>query len=110
MDGVFMKQGDTLPVLIAQLVGADDVPQDLTLATQVKFSMKNKKTGTVVINEADCTIIDALNGKVRYDWQVGDTASIGQFEGEFEVTFSGGKVATFPNSGNMPVNIVAQIA
>jgi hypothetical protein len=104
----FIKQGDTSPSLIGTLVGSAGTAQDLTSAT-VRFSMRTKQ-GIVVINRATVTVLDALAGRVRYDWLLADTATSGDFYGEFEVTFTGGAIMSFPNYKNLAIRIAAQIA
>lgn len=98
-----IKKGDTRPTVKATLSSGS-----LASAT-VKFIMKNRDTGAVVIN-ASATITDAPNGKVQYSWSAGQTATAGTFLAEFQVTFSGGLVETYPNSDYIIVNIVEDIA
>jgi len=99
--GLFkIKQGDLRPYLKAQLVRLDldgevDEPQDLTGATVV-FTMKNKVTNEVKIQEAGATVLTPLDGMVQYEWQDGDTDTPGNYRGEFEATF-GAEPETFPN-------------
>ena len=95
-----MKRGDTAPNLRAQLVRGG-VPVDLTGAT-VKFCLLGTKR--------DCTIINATNGEVEYSWQVGDTESTGTLQAEFEVTYSDGKIETFPNDDFIQIVVLGDIA
>lgn len=101
-NAVFMiKKGDTLPSLIAKF---DGMP-DLTNATIV-FNLKNSATGQMAVSRGTATFYGAAtDGVGEYDWQPGDTATAGMFEGEFEVTFPSGGVATYPNVGFIPVRI-----
>lgn len=97
-----IKQGDRRPYLEVQLVRLDESgevegPQDLTGATDIVFTMRNKSTGITKIDRGtDVTTLDAVEGQVRYEWQDGDTDTIGNFLGEFEVSYSG-EAETFPN-------------
>lgn len=93
-----MVQGDTLPLLVATLTHSDGItPWDLTLASSVKFTMKDATTGTVLVNNAACTIAsDKTTGQVTYTWQIGDTATATTCNCEFKVTFIGGAILTFP--------------
>lgn len=99
--GLFkIKQGDLLPVLEAQLVTLDadgevEGPQDLTGATVV-FTMRNKKTNEIKINEQAATVTDILTGMVEYEWSGDDTDTPGSYYGEFEAMFSS-KPLSFPN-------------
>jgi len=85
-------QNDTLPVLNATIT-QDGAPVDLTGAA-VKFYMINAETEAVKINGASCSIISAEDGQVRYSWAGTDTDTVGDYWGEFEVTFPSGKKQT----------------
>lgn len=102
----FLKRGDTSPALQYSLLPA---PIVLTAAT-VRFSMRPRGSVAPSINRAVAVIEDALAGVVRYDWQVGDTALAGRYEGEFEVTYADGTIETFPNSGFIDIRIEGDVA
>lgn len=101
MAGLFkIKQGDLLPVLEVQLVtltsdGEVEGPQNLTGSTVV-FTMRNKRTNEIKVNEQSATVVDALTGMVKYEWSGNDTNIPGSYYGEFEATF-GAKPLSFPN-------------
>tara|TARA_R110000822_G_C15290999_1_gene491057 strand:+ start:1366 stop:1686 length:321 start_codon:yes stop_codon:yes gene_type:complete len=101
-----IKQNDTSPSLQATLKDAQLVPVDITAAT-VKLHMKSLD-GVVKINET-MTITDALNGVVQYDWQAGDTDTVGTYYVEFQVTYADASVETFPNNGNLVVSVVREL-
>tara|TARA_R110000737_G_scaffold3850_1_gene12776 strand:- start:746 stop:1066 length:321 start_codon:yes stop_codon:yes gene_type:complete len=101
-----IKQNDTSPSLQATLKDALLVPVDITSAT-VKFHMKSLD-GVVKIDET-MTITDASGGVVKYDWQTGDTSTVGTYYVEFEVTYADGAVETFPNTGNLPLVITREL-
>lgn len=101
-----IKQNDTSPSLQATLKDAALTPINLSGAT-VMFHMKSVD-GTVKIDET-MTITDAENGVVQYDWQVGDTDTVGTYYVEFEVTYSDASVETFPNNGNKVVTVVREL-
>ena len=101
-----IKQNDTSPSLQAALKDAQLVPVDITAAT-VKLHMKSLD-GVVKINET-MTITDALNGVVQYDWQAGDTDTVGTYYVEFQVTYADASVETFPNNGNLVVSVVREL-
>jgi len=109
-----IKQGDRRPYLKGQLVTLDEDgevegPQDLTGATVV-FTMKNPKTGVVIIEEGPTTVLDIANGNVQYEWQEGDTDLAGDFLGEFEATF-GDEAETYPNGKlGFKIKITPQLA
>ena len=56
------------------------------------------------------TIIGALTGQVRYAWSASDTALIGTYNGEFEVTYSDNSVETFPNNGFISIEVTDDLA
>jgi hypothetical protein len=86
-------RGDTLPELSFELYP----PVNLTGATVV-FTMTRSGETTPVINRRAAVIAQADPGVVRHDWITGDTATVGSYLGEFEVTFPNGKIGTYPNT------------
>jgi len=54
--------------------------------------------------------VTPLSGLVRYNWQAADTATVGSYQVEFEVTYADATVETFPNDGYIRVEIIADIA
>lgn len=103
-----IKQGDTSPSLTARLVTADNQPANLAGASVI-FHFRKTRGGASAIS-ASAAIVDAATGSVRYDWQAGDTANFGEFEGEFEVTYADGNIETFPNEGYIDISVSEQIA
>lgn len=104
MADLVTKQHDTFPPVVANLRDAEGAV-DLSSATQVRFLASNG-TFTIV---GTCTVTDAANGEVTYTWAVGDTANIGTYKVEFEVTWTGGGVQTFPNGDYKELDIVADL-
>lgn len=103
----YIVEGDTKPDLVKQLLDADGEAIDVTGAT-VRFSMS--RNGTVVVDNASCTVDVAGEGRVRYEWETADTASPGACVGEFEVTYAGGGIQTVPNPRKLDIEITEQIA
>lgn len=104
----FLKRGDTSPSLLADLLPSD---ADITGATGVVFSMRQRGSVTPIVNRQPATIVSPTNpARIRYDWQAGDTATAGLFEGEFEVTRADGSVETFPNDSYITIQITGDIA
>jgi hypothetical protein len=101
-----IKQNDTSPALQATLKDAALVPIDLTGAT-VMFHMKSVD-GTIKVDEA-MTITNNEGGVVQYNWQAGDTDTVGTYYVEFEVTYADASVETFPNNGNKVVTVVKEL-
>lgn len=102
-----IKQGDTGPRLLFALTPTDI---DLTGAT-VRFNMRSRQGGTIRVNRAAAVVVTATGTPtVGYDWQAGDTAVAELCDAEFEVTYSGAAVETFPNNGFITVVIADDIA
>lgn len=102
---ITMKAGDTAPAVRATLFDANNNPVDLTGAT-VKFVMATKVAPRTVAVDAAAALGIATAGEVVYEWVVGDTATAGSFDCEFEVTYLSGEVQTFPTSGYLECTIV----
>lgn len=108
MSDFSIKAHDRLPSIQAQLFSGND-PVNLSTATTVFFTMRLVgSTGTPKVDTA-ATIVDAINGIVRYDWVDADTANPGSYEAEWEVTWTGGKKQTFPTLTYHTVDILADL-
>ncbi len=109
-----IKRNDLLPVLEAILKDAEDKPVDLTLATGVVFHMREEDAGSLKIDGVDGAIdANPQTGKVSYVWVSNgtkDTDTSGLFLGEFEVTWTGGKIQTFPSKGYISIEIVDDLS
>ncbi len=101
-----IKQNDTLPTLEAQLIDAYGNPVNLDLCA-VTFRMKHGFGQKEL--ERPATITDVENGKVRIEWQEGDTDTPGTYKAEFEVNMPDGKVITVPNDGYFIISIVPEL-
>lgn len=101
----YMTQGDTAPRIRARLT-QNSVPVNLSGADVVFRMWKN---GAVVVEE-DATVESASHGLVYYQWEDGDTDSVGTHEASFIVTYSGGLVQTFPGKGHMIVEIQPEVS
>ncbi len=110
-----IKRNDLLPLLEAILKDADDNPVDLTDATGVVFHMREEDTETLKIDGVDGAIdSNPQTGKVSFVWRWldpdFDTDTSGIFLGEFEVTWTGGKIQTFPSQGYISIEIVDDLS
>ena len=105
----YIKQNDTRPILTATLIDGDGSTVNLDGAT-VSFKMRTEGGTTAVSLAGTTAIAEAAKGKVTYTWAAADTATVGEYEGEFEVTYAGGGVQTFPNSKYIQIEITDDIA
>ena len=112
---VYMKRHDTRPFLDVQLqdVDGNNLNVSAAIATEVKFTMKEIDSSTVVAT-GTCTILPAddqtqdngYDGRVRYYWQAADTATAGEYLGEFQITYTNGDKMTVPTSGALAIVIL----
>lgn len=103
-----IKQNDRKEPFNATLKDSSGVAVDLTGAT-VLFRLRQFGAAAAKVN-ASAAIISAAAGTVRYSWASGDTDSPGEYEAEFQVTFSDGTIQTFPNAGVLSVLIHPEVA
>ena len=105
-----LKAGDTAPPIEVQvLTGLREVVA-LTGATQPEFHMWKRRTREVIV-DADAEITSEASGTMAYSWTGSDTADPGLYEGEFQITLSGGEgTVTIPNDGYYLIEILPAIA
>jgi hypothetical protein len=97
-----MKRNDTAPSLLYALT---PLTVDLTGASVV-FNMRASDKTTLKVNRAAAVVVTATGTPtVRYDWSAADTDTVGRYQFEFEVTYSGGSIETFRNDGSDDVLI-----
>jgi hypothetical protein len=104
----FLKQNDTSPSIRAKLVDGSGVTVNLA-GCAIRFHMRPGFGGAIKV-DAPASVIDSATGVVQYNWAPADTDVVGQFIGEFEVTFPGGIIETFPNYTNLQITISPEIA
>ena len=109
-----IKRNDLLPALEVVLRDADGDPVDLTSATGCVFHMRDEADEVLKITGGTCNInADPTTGKVTYVWgtkALTDTDTAGVYYGEFEVTWTGGKLQSFPSIGYVDIEIVQDLA
>lgn len=93
-----IKRGDT-KTKFSETLGVD-----LTGAT-VKFVMK----GDGVLYSNSATITGASSGAVEYQLVATDVAIAGQYRQEWEVTYSDGKIQSFPVDDYNEVTIIGDL-
>jgi hypothetical protein len=104
----YIKENDTVPSIRATLQNGSGNAVDLIDAT-VRFHMRAIGGNSAAVDAA-ATVVNAASGLVQYDWEAADTADVGSFQAEFEVTYSDGTVETFPSDGYIRVEIIDDIA
>lgn len=104
-----LKKGDTSPALAIRCTDENDKAINLSNFNEITFYLTNFETGDRKIKSTesggDVVVINASEGKVKYEWQPLDTDEVGMFEGEFEVEYSDGTTETFPNQRDLIVKI-----
>ena len=105
----YIKQNDTRPAITAILTDANDAAVNLTGAT-IAFSMRVEPAGTVKLSAVSANVTDSEAGQVSYNWASGNTDTATDYEAEFQVTFAGGAVQTFPGRNWIFVHVIDDIA
>jgi hypothetical protein len=105
----YIKQNDTRPAITAILTDANDAAVNLTGAT-IAFSMREEPAGTVKLSAVSANVTDSEAGQVSYNWASGNTDTATDYEAEFQVTFAGGAVQTFPGRNWIFVHVIDDIA
>lgn len=107
-----IRAGDTASVIQQTLEDENGNPVDLTGAT-VRFHLAPVTTNGTAVLDAAATVVQAGSasmGVVKYTWVAGNTGVAGLYLAEWQVTYSGGSVQTFPNGSYVLVRITEQVA
>lgn len=111
MTDFYIRQGDTASDLADVLRDANGDPVNIQGAT-VRFLMVPLRGGTAKIDDdaqndqVGDGLGDGSRGKVRYVWEnATQTDTPGDYLGSWVVTFSGGKVQTYPNGGYLLITV-----
>lgn len=114
----YIKQGNTGPAILKQLLDSSGTPLNLTGAS-VRFSMAtvagvlicSRKVAAVFSGTVPgIGVVTAADGWVRYPWVAADTATAGECNAEFEATLSDGTIESVPNYGYESVIVTAKLA
>lgn len=81
---------------------------DLTDADKVDFVMRQVAGGPLRTNSL-AVIDDPVAGIVHYDWSAQDTATPGQFQAEWQITWNNGYQQTVPTLSYHTVEILADL-
>jgi thioredoxin reductase len=101
-----IKQNDTLPHLEAQLFDTDGNPINLDLCG-VRLQMQHIEKLAYI--DRAVTITDTEQGKVRVEWQEGETSIPGIYKAEFKVNMPDSKVLTIPNDRHFFIEIIREL-
>ena len=111
-----LRRGDSASRLQAVLTDSAGDPVTIEGAT-VLLKLAPIAGGTLTVaavatvdQVGSGTATDGLMGSVHYDWLAADTANAGLYLGEWEVTYLGGDVETFPNADPFLVHITAGVS
>lgn len=110
-----IRQGDTGETITDTLEDENSDPVDIEGAT-IRFHLAPiSGNGTSVLDVSATNAqsgdgTDGSMGKVSYTWSAGNTGVSGLYLGEWQVTFTGGAVQTFPNDGYVLVRVTEQVA
>lgn len=111
-----IRAGDTVSVIQQTLEDENGAPVDLTGA-QVRFRLAPITGSGTSVLDAAATVVQTGSppnftnkGVVKYTWVAGNTAVAGLYLAEWEVTFSGGGVGTYPNGGYVLIRMTEQLA
>ena len=101
-----IKRNDTLPVLELTVTTSDSEPVDFTDATVVFHMYTDARPRVAKISSGVATVgTPETDGVLKYAFTSTNSTTAGNYLGEFQVTFSGGAVATFPTTGHIHITI-----
>lgn len=108
MADFYIKKGDDEPALERIL---EDINGDVVnlSGASVQFLMKRAGATTPKVDAAAEIGDPATAGIVSYAWAAGDTDTEGEYDAEFQVTFAGGAVQTFPNDSYLRIRVTRDL-
>lgn len=110
MADVTMKQNDTRQPLVRNLrQTVDGVAGVIALTTASKVDLHFRPANAAYKVSGTCLIASAAGGVVQHNWIVTETATVGLFDAEFEITWNDGGVETVPNDGYFSIEFVDDI-
>lgn len=108
-----LRQNDTASQIAATLTDDDGNAVSIQSAT-VRFNMKPiaggpSKVAAAATNAQVGDGTDGSKGHVLYQWLAANTDTAGLYVAEWQVTFAGSAIQTFPNDRNLLVRITPEI-
>jgi len=100
-----MKVGDTRPYLRVTITDQDGSAVDITDATIKFYMVTDDNDRTVTVDEGTVTLVTPASGIAEYRWNAEDTATAGNYLGEFVVTLSDATIFTIPNDDSLKIQI-----
>lgn len=101
-----LTKGDLQPFYFVAIKDSNDDPVDITGATI--YCTMRAEDGTKKINRQTIgiTITDGAKGEFEYEWQSGDTDTVGMYDIKFEVDPAAGGIFTEPAAGAERAQVV----
>ena len=99
-----IKRHARRPFLRMYVKDQDGNAFDFTGAASVTFILSDS-SGALVFAKAGVIETPVTSGYLKYEWADGDTATAGEYRGEFDVLYAGGQKLTVPTKGNLLVKI-----
>lgn len=104
---VYMKQGDQLPALKLRLSNRDNTIMVMPLGTTAKFKLVRR--GVVILAAADA-YVDVAQGTVTYEFASTDLEQLGEYLGEFTLTFPpSNKVLRLPKEDFVRIRVAPKL-
>lgn len=102
-DAFHIRRNDRLPAYLVDVYDEFGEQVDLSASTSVVFSMR-AQDGTLKVDRVAASVVAGPDGstlsRLQYSWGATDTDTGGRYLGEFELTFPGPLLRTFPASRN----------
>ena len=107
-----IKRNDTLPALQVSIAAKGNLGQkigfDLSDVKTATFTMVDNCSNAKVYDQM-AQIICSSGGTIQYNWQEGDTDTIGLYTAEFELIFYSGGRLSIPTQGGIKIEILKDI-
>lgn len=108
VSGVPRRESDGAPVNLAS-----PAPSGIHFAMRPVGAAAPVVTGIATVTDTvalGLTDPGASQQRVAYHWALGETATLGNFEAEFEIRYPASQFLSIPNGGAIPVRVGTQVA